>query len=307
MSFERAIERTRSRGWCFTINNFTPEDIEEVKRQISIAKYGIAEIEHNEGDGTPHIQGYIYYESLKGFNQLKDTFPRAHIEAAKGNPKQNYDYCSKEGKVFMKIEMKKGEGEGNFLEMYKDMKTMAIEEFEAKYPKFFVMHRDKVMQVMIDTAMKKVGNYDGDLHDKNWWVWGAPGVGKSRWAASNGEYGEIYKKNFNKWWDGYLLMSTKIVILEDYPCQPQGNVLAQHMKLWGDRYPTVGECKGSHLMLEPKRFFFIVTSNYPIDACFITEEDKEAIHRRFREVKMEKGDLLSMGDFTLERKIIESE
>ena len=152
--------------------------------------------------------------------------------------------------------------------------------------------------------MAQVKEFDGNLPDKNWWVWGEPGVGKSRWAASNGDYAEIFKKNFNKWWDGYKILQTKIVIIEDYPPCPQGNVLAQHMKIWGDRYPFEGECKGSHMMIEPRRFFLIVTSNYPIDACFQTEEDKQAIHRRFHEVKMEKGDLLSLCDFTLDKTII---
>ena len=95
------------------------------------------------------------------------------------------------------------------------------------------------------------------------------------------------------------------MIIEDYPCAPQGNALVQHMKIWGDRYPFEGECKGSHMLIEPRRFFLIVTSNYPIDLCFQTEDDKEAIRRRFHEVRMVKGDLMSLCDFTLDRRIIE--
>lgn len=303
---ERGI---RSRGWCFTINNFTEEEKERIIHIINDPRvqYGIAETEHTgEGEGTPHIQGYIYWKNQKYFTAAKHFIgERAHIEAAKGNPQQNYDYCSKENTVFVQRPLTKKKTP--FLEMYKDMKTLPLDEIERRYPKEMYLRREKVMQVVIQSAMQNVIEYNGELPAKNWWIYGAPGVGKSRWAASNGQYAEIFKKNFNKWWDGYNLLQTKIVIIEDYPCAPAGNALVQHMKIWGDRYPFEGECKGSHMLIEPRRFFLIVTSNYSIDMCFQTEDDKEAIKRRFHEVKMEKGDLLSMGDFTLDRSIIKTE
>ena len=76
------------------------------------------------------------------------------------------------------------------------------------------------------------------------------------------------------------------------------------MKIWGDRYPFVGECKGSHQMIEPGRFFLIITSNYAIDDCFQTEEDKEAIHRRFRELEMTPDNLISFLDTHSLRQIL---
>lgn len=301
----------RARNWVFTINNFTEEDIEQVNRLKKECKAIIAEKEHCNGEGTPHIQGYVSFNERIYRNQLSRWLPRAYLEIAKGGWKENWRYCSKERNVFIeeghKLTDYQCKGSVDFQTMYEDMKRMTPAEFEDTYPKFWVMHRDKVMSVMIQHAMSKVRDFEGDLPEKNWWIWGVAGVGKSRWAASNGTYNEIFKKNFNKWWDGYDLLSTKFVILEDYPCVPQGNVLVQHMKIWGDRYPFEAECKGSHLMVEPRRFFLIVTSNYPIERCFENEEDILAIKRRFHQVEMIQGDLLSMGDFTLDRKIIEEE
>lgn len=302
--------RIRSRAWCFTINNPSEEDQEQVVEIIeSQCELGIAELEHVSGDGTPHIQGYLKFPNQRDRHTVAALLPRAHLEKAFGTWKDNWKYCSKEGNVFIEkghdlTEAQKGE-KVPFEQMYNDMKTMAPNEFEDKYPKEWYMRRERVMRIMIDNAMSHISVYNGPLEEKNIWMWGAPGVGKSRWAANNGEYFEIYKKNFNKWWDGYNLLNTKIVILEDYPCSPQGNVLAYHMKIWGDRYPFEAECKGSHQMVEPGRFFFIVTSNYPIDACFDTEEDKAAIHRRFRERKMENGDLYSQCVVKLDRKWIQ--
>lgn len=301
----------KGRGWCFTINNFSGQDIQRVKDLImsDYVKAGIAETEHvEEGEGTPHIQGYLYYADrttrAKIFRLLGG---KAHVELQRGTIKQNLKYCSKEENVFVEkgMNMNITPGDDVFLKMYEDMKVLTTEQFEEKYPKFWTMHREKVMQVMIDHAMKKVADFGGDLHEKNIWLWGAPGLGKSRWAALQGSYEEIFKKNFNKWWDGYNLLSTKIVIIEDYPCVPSGNALVQHVKIWGDRYPFQGECKGSHLMVEPGRFFLIITSNYPIDRCFENEEDIRAIKRRFKEVEIKQGDFYNQGMIKMDRNILQ--
>lgn len=304
-TFDTIIERRLSRGWCFTINNYSEEEKDKVMAAIRGAKYGIAEEEIGK-EGTPHIQGYIYYPTDKSFNQVKrEIGERAHIEKAKGSPKHNYDYCSKDNTVFIEKPLGKSGGKIPMLEMINDMKQMSPEEFSEKYPQFWLMHREKVMAMIIDNAMKKVKDFGGNLQAKNIWIWGAPGLGKSRWAALQGTYEEIFKKNFNKWWDGYLLISTKVVILEDYPSKPAGNALVQHMKVWADRYPFQGECKGSHLMVEPRRFFLIVTSNYPIHECFENEEDIRAIKRRFHEVEIQHGDFYSQGITRLDRSVIE--
>lgn len=296
-------ENLRASRWCFTINNFSEEDKEQVIALQDQATALIAETEHcGEGEGTPHIQGYVSFSSKKYRSWVSRLLPRAHLIPAQGGWKSNWVYCSKEGSVFVEKGHKLTEqinpnrGNQDFLTMHGDMKVMTPQEFEESYPKFWVMHRERVLSVMIDHAMDSVDTWNGNLHDKNFWIFGAPGVGKSRWASSQGVYAEIMKKNFNKWWDGYNLLAHKIVIIDDYPCLPQGNVLAQHMKIWGDRYPFVGECKGSHQMIEPGRFFLIITSNYSIDDCFQTEEDKEAIHRRFNELEMTPENIISFLD-----------
>ena len=296
------LNTTRARAWCFTINNYSEEEKKHIEEIILGARYGIAETEHND-EGTPHIQGYIYWENPKRFQEAKRIIgERAHIEVAKGSPTQNYEYCSKEKRVFVERPMAKGKIP--FLTFWNDLEHMTIEEIKTKYPYEWFNKREKIMNTLIDNARKNIKCYDGILEEKNIWLWGEPGVGKSRWAASNGDYSEIFKKNYNKWWDGYNLLETKIVILEDYPAAPQGQALAQHLKIWGDRYPFTAECKGSHLVVEPGRFFLIVTSNYPIDRCFDNPEDAAAIHRRFREREVRNGDLFSTLAFKLDRKWI---
>jgi hypothetical protein len=94
------------------------------------------------------------------------------------------------------------------------------------------------------------------------------------------------KKNRNKWWDGFRSARTGKVIIEDYPRMPMGDCLQHHMNLWGDRYPFTAEIKGSAMVIEPGKFFLIVTSHFPIERCFSSTEDVAALKRRFWEVEM---------------------
>lgn len=313
-----------NRGFCITINNFIPSEIEDVKKEIEEkCDYGIAEIEHDgseteqtrlsgvnlEENLTPHIQGYLHYKNPKRIETIKRSLPRAHIEIAKADWRMNFIYCSKEGKVFIQKghtveEAKRKKDSAKLIEIIADAKIMNPREFEEKHPEEWYKNRERVIRCMLESAPQKALPWDGLLHNKNMWIWGAPGVGKSRWANSLLPAGLIYKKNFNKWWDGYNLFGTKLVILEDYPAAPAGNALVQHMKIWGDRYSFVGECKGSHTFIEPGRFFFIITSNYPIDQCFQNPDDIDAIKRRFEEIEMTNENKTTIQATTLDIKIL---
>ncbi|KAK2945360.1 hypothetical protein BLNAU_19689 [Blattamonas nauphoetae] len=52
---------------------------------------------HEVGDsGTPHLQGYIVFQTIKSLSQAKTIIPRAHWEQAKGSLERNYIYCTKQ-------------------------------------------------------------------------------------------------------------------------------------------------------------------------------------------------------------------
>ena len=128
--------------------------------------------------------------------------------------------------------------------------------------------------------LKPHNRYDGDLRDKNVWIYGDPGTGKSVSARYCDER-HIYLKNMDKWWDGYE--DHKVVLIEDVDpitCKE----FANEMKKWCDRFSFRAECKGSHVIVNPVDFNLIVTSNYSIDECF-SRKDAIAIKRRFTEME----------------------
>lgn len=85
--------------WCFTLNNFTEEEYGRIKLALETsAKYAIIGKEVGGGSGVSHLQGYFCGKDRLRFGAVKSLLgDRCHIEPAKGNPQQNYDYCSKEG------------------------------------------------------------------------------------------------------------------------------------------------------------------------------------------------------------------
>lgn len=87
----------RSRGWCWTLNNYTESEYNKIKMDMhsnTVEKWIIGkEVGSN---GTPHLQGYIYFKNGRSFESVKNMIQKAHWESAKGKPDQNYNYCSKE-------------------------------------------------------------------------------------------------------------------------------------------------------------------------------------------------------------------
>lgn len=98
-------KRIRSRKWCITVNNWTEEIYGTMTQEFKKGKFIIGK-EVGEEKKTPHLQAYIEYKNPIEFSRLKKLFPTAHIEKAKGNTKQNYDYCSKEGNFETNIDMR---------------------------------------------------------------------------------------------------------------------------------------------------------------------------------------------------------
>lgn len=85
----------KSRGWCFTLNNYTDTETHQIIEYCKSKKYIIGkEVGEN---GTPHLQGYIYSKNAIRFSTLKKICSRWHLEKAKGSMEDNRKYCSKEG------------------------------------------------------------------------------------------------------------------------------------------------------------------------------------------------------------------
>jgi len=86
---------TAAKRWCFTLNNYTKEEVDELNSYFSSNSSYIMAKEVGEG-GTRHLQGYVEMKSKIRFTALKKVNSRLHLEKAKKNRLINITYCTKD-------------------------------------------------------------------------------------------------------------------------------------------------------------------------------------------------------------------
>jgi hypothetical protein len=283
----------RSRAWTFTLNNWSEEELIRVKENLSECRYWIMGKEIAPETLTPHIQGYLYCKNAVSFNTVRLwLLGRAHVEKARGNVAQNYEYCSKDkdfeeyGDRPMTAEEKGEVGKESqqvkWAFIWEKAKAGKIAEVAEKYPKeAFVYARNL-------TLIRQIG-VDGcaDLNDVcGLWLYGESGAGKSHRSRHIDVPEETYIKGINKWWCNYYGQRT--VVLEDVG--KDHAFLGDFLKIWADKWAFTAEFKGGSMArMRPQRL--VVTSQYRIDDIWMDKETRDALHRRFVEEEVKKGPL----------------
>nr|WPR18740.1 MAG: replication polyprotein [Skomarfal virus 54] len=93
----------QSTRWCFTINNYTPDDEQRLERlggdlDGNAIRYLVFGREVGERGGTPHLQGYVVFGARKRLNAVRDIIGRTgHYEVARGGGHACASYCRKDG------------------------------------------------------------------------------------------------------------------------------------------------------------------------------------------------------------------
>lgn len=281
MSFgsdQNMLSSKRAKRWALTINNCSEFPV------CPDASYAVYGKEIAPSTGTPHIQGYVEFPTLKSSKQIHEYFPTCHAEYAKGSGPQNRDYCIKDGD-FQEYgvmgndrQREAGSKRGHEVSEDWDAARKAAEEgrFEDIPSKLYCRYVRNFQFIHGEHQKKLVKDLEG-VEDGQWaiWLYGPTGTGKSRWVKEH--YPGAYYKNINKWWDGY--QGEDCVCIEDVDpssCEHQ----ARNFKIWSDRYSFPAEVKGGVTMVRPK--MIVVTSNYSLDDCFKDYEDNVALHRRFK-------------------------
>lgn len=85
----------RSRSFPFTWNNF-PDDHQDRLDALQ-PRYVCYGYEWAPTTGTPHLQGYLYFDNARALSALRRALPGVHIEIARGTPAEAIAYCNKGG------------------------------------------------------------------------------------------------------------------------------------------------------------------------------------------------------------------
>lgn len=259
-----------SKNWSFTINNPLDECAGFVKEKMG---YLICGLEVGDKTHTKHIQGYVQMKKRTTRASMKKIWPTAHLEIARGSPKQNVTYCSKEGKSHEHGELTKGQGSRSDLDGIKvliDSNCSLAEIRDAHYGDFIRYQKS----IRFDREFVRSHRSEPtELHIH----WGATGTGKSKYCRDH--YPEAYWKPFGKWWDDYDGQET-VVIDEFYGWLPFSVLLRL-----ADWTPLYVPNKGGFAKFTAKRI--IITSNADPESWYpgVYPEVKKALLRRVTSCK----------------------
>lgn len=284
----------QSTRYCFTLNNYTDNDIELLRKfYAGFCKYLVYGKEVGEKCRTPHLQGFFTLKthlSMVAVHKALGTKAIALL-TAKGKSAQAAAYCKKgeQSKDEWDALKDKGPNYGlnfngeEFGEVPYNGKRSELDELcEA------VQQGKPLLEVSQINPSAYVRNYRGlanlrALNSPSYthhecrgiWIWGPPGTGKSTKARSLCSEDDLFIKSQSKWWDGYSGQTH--VLLDDM----DSNCLGHYLKIWADKFACPGEIKGGFVNLTHRAF--IVTSNktiaqlWPDDPVMAT-----AIKRRFK-------------------------
>jgi len=246
------------------LNNYQDVEYSAIKDWIEAeCDYGC--IGKEVGDsGTPHLQGYFRKKTKCRLSQLKTgVSQRAHFEVARGSPRDNRTYCSKDGDFWEFGTCPAATGRKSRDELALEFRSAFdsgnIVKFAEDNPGAYAFSGHVLLRNCLGLAVA-VERPDVTVE----WLYGEPGVGKSRLAHGRFPQGFV-KEPRTKWWTGYKL--ERDVIIDDIA--PKG-IDINHLLRWFDRYKCYVETKGDMVPLHAVNF--IVTSNFSPDDCFRDED-----------------------------------
>lgn len=254
-----------SRGWCFTINNYTEDDKEQVVRLSDKAHYIVAGLEVGDS-GTPHIQGYVYFKNDCSFQSIKKKLTRAHLEPSRADSDHNEQYCKKDGNVLIEKGVKPSPRQRTDITKVRE----ALEE--GADMRDIVQMASSYQSIRVAEVWLKYNEKARDFKPEVRWYHGATGSGKTRQAIE--WLGKDYYTPLSfKWWEGYD--AHECVLLDDI----RGDFCKYNEMLrLLDRFKYRVECKGGSRQLLAKKI--AITSPYHPKDIFYTTEDVTQLIRR---------------------------
>jgi len=154
---------TRYQRWCFTLNNYTNDDIIHIESlygdSANHIQYLVIGREVGDND-TPHLQGFVSFSRRYTLAAVKALISeRAHFEGANGTSAQAATYCKKDG-TFTEFGEVPVSGKTNYLEDFfkwsdafreDNGRTPTARDVALEHPTVLVRHRN-ILDVLTHRA-----------------------------------------------------------------------------------------------------------------------------------------------------------
>lgn len=247
------FKMSRSRAFIFTLNNYS-EDDETYLQTVLVCRYIVYGREKAPKTGTPHLQGFVYFDHPRAFDSVR-KLRKWSIQVAKGDVLQNAEYCKKDDDWFEKgdrpaTSKEKGDGERD---RYKRAYELAMAgDYTSIDSDILLRHYPTLKRLRAELTVVK----DLDHLPLCMYFHGPTGVGKSRLARELCGDRAFRKEPLTKWFTGYS--HEEIVWVDEI--EPLDSQLQALYKRLCDHYCCPVETKGGNVLIRPKVIIF--TSNF---------------------------------------------
>ena len=245
-----------SRKWQLTINNplekgYTHEKIKECFNQFKNIVYWCMCDEIGD-NGTPHTHVYMLFANAVMFETMKNRFPEAHFENARGKNIDNRNYIRKEGKW---ADDKKRET--NLIETFEESGEMPPDRQGSNTVSEDIIElikegkSDKEILEAFPSCMNRLDKVERArqtlLEDKYrdefrllnvTYIWGTTGTGKTRGIMEQFGYRNVYRvTNYANPFDGYK--GEDVIVFEEF----RSDIKISQMLNYLDGYPVPLPCR----------------------------------------------------------------
>lgn len=241
----------QSRNWCFTLNNYTEEEENQLKGELAHVKYIVFQRERGE-NGTAHLQGYLELDSSRRLAFVKKINGRAHWEKRRGSQEDAIRYCKKEDtreqgtepfergekanangvrKDTCSVNVLSSERRGELIEEVR-RKRMRISDLSS-----FEMQDSGLMRALETVCKDLAGPYRPELRVIT--IIGPTGIGKS-WSVQN-----LFPDGVCKWINGnsgcwFSEVDKEVCLFDEFA----GQIAIERFLKLIDPYPMQIEVKG---------------------------------------------------------------
>lgn len=265
---QRFTPNDQYRNCCWTLNNYTPEDVATIKTWT--CKYIVFGFEKGE-QNTPHLQGYVEWKTpKKGSTCMNLLNKRIHWECRHGTAEEAAKYCMKgeQPKDEWKAQQWNGPHWGLNAVTFEagtmsapgkrtDLDTIGhevlagkpIKEIAAENPGLFIKYHKGIEALRASQYEHRTTKPYVE------WRWGLAGVGKTRKVYD--DHKTVYKKDNSKWWDRYT--QEEAIVVDDF----NGRWPFRDLLMTLDRYPHSGEIKGGYIPINSP--YIYITCEFPPD------------------------------------------
>lgn len=255
---------------CFTLNNYTDVEVAYLQDPEPMVHYICFQKEVGKG-GTPHLQGYVEFQSPVSYVRMQQILRsgRIHFEKRRGTADQARDYCRKDGGLAFwenrpwtpknekkQASRKRKTTEGGDLENIYDLVKdgTSLIDIVNKFPATYIKHHSGVDKVFMMTRRLELPFYEPRVVIV---YFGPSGIGKTRraWRTAIDKYEvNVFQPHVLKdkvWFDGYC--GEGALLFDDF--RGEGFGWSEFLRLC-DGYPLVAPVKGAHAAIEARYIFF---------------------------------------------------